>query len=390
MRGFDGRFGILLTIINGSEDLWRYALPVAIVIATTIVGRLVEFLVRHRLGALASKTAWRGDDAIIRALRHKITISSVLLGVALSLNYIPWQLTASQLDIVHKGLLVGFLLVLTMFAADALGGAMLATQNATDHPAVSIVDTLVRAAIYVVGAIVILQQVFHYDLGPALAALGVAGLAVSLALQSTLTDLISGIQVIAARQVRPGQYVRLSTGEEGYVTDIGWRTTTIRQLANNLIIVPNSRMTSTILVNYYTPDPSMAVLVDVGVAYGSDLDKVERVTIEVAKEVLASVKGGVLDNDPFIRYNAFADSSINFTVILRGSEYTDQYLIKHEFVRRLAQRYREEEIQIPFPMRTVQMQFVDAVGQVHAPPWGNRPVVTVTPTPTQTPSSEQQ
>jgi small-conductance mechanosensitive channel len=104
----------------------------------------------------------------------------------------------------------------------------------------------------------------------------------------------------------------------------------------------------------------MAVLLDVGVAFDSDLEKVERVTIEVAKEVLASVPGGVTDADPFIRYNAIGESRINFTVILRGKHYTDQYLIKHEFIRSLMKRYREEHIQIPFPIGTVQVQQVDS------------------------------
>jgi small-conductance mechanosensitive channel len=348
--------GVLLTIINISTALWQYILPVIIIIGSTLAGRIVEFVVRHRLGTLASKTAWRGDDAIVRALRHKITVSSLLLGIAIAVNYAPWQPIQSNVDSIYKALLAGFLIVLIALAADVVGGLLVASQHEERQPAVSIVETLVRAAIYVVGAIIILQQIFGYNLGPALAALGVAGLAVSLALQSTLTDLISGIQVIAAHQVRPGEYVRLSTGEEGYVADIGWRTTTIRQLSNNLIIVPNSKMTSTILVNYYAPDTSLSVLVNVGVAYDSDLEKVERVTVEVAKEVLESVPGGALDSDPFIRYNEFGPSSINFTVILRGKEFTDQYLIKHMFIKRLAERYREEHIRIPFPIQTVQLQ----------------------------------
>jgi small-conductance mechanosensitive channel len=360
VEGAAGQPNQVISILNSTLDAWRYILPVAIVAVCTVGGQVVDFIVRHRLGRLKGKTAWRGDQIIMRALRHKITVSGLLLGIAIALNFIPWVSTTGELEAAHKALLVGFLIILIMLTSDIVGSLLLSPQWTETHPALSIVDTLVRAAIYVVGAIIILQQVFGYNLSPALAALGVAGLAVSLALQATLTDLIAGIQIIAARQIRPGEYVRLSTGEEGYVTDIGWRTTTIRELSNNVIIVPNSKMTSTILVNFSLPDTSsMAVLLDVGVAFDSDLEKVERVTIEVAKEVLASVPGGVTDADPFIRYNAIGDSRINFTVILRGKHYTDQYLIKHEFIRRLMKRYREEHIQIPFPIGTVQVQQVD-------------------------------
>jgi small-conductance mechanosensitive channel len=158
---------------------------------------------------------------------------------------------------------------------------------------------------------------------------------------------------VASNQLKPGQYVRLSSGEEGYIVDINWRTTNIRQLANNMIIVPNSQMTSAIIINYDSPEKELSILFDVGVGYDSDLEHVEQVTIEVASEVMQEVAGGVSDSVPFIRYNQFNDFSINFTVIMRGTEFVDQYLIKHEFVKRLHRRYREENIVIPFPIRTL-------------------------------------
>ena len=93
-----------------------------------------------------------------------------------------------------------------------------------------------------------------------------------------------------------------------------------------------------------------------GVSYQSDLEKVEKVTIEVAKEVLQEVEGGVKEFEPFIRYHTFSDFSINFTVILRAKEYVSKYLITHEFIKRLHRRYQQEGIKIPFPIRTVYMK----------------------------------
>ena len=97
----------------------------------------------------------------------------------------------------------------------------------------------------------------------------------------------------------------------------------------------------------------MAVLINVGVHYNSDLKKVEKVTCEVAKEVMKEVLGGVPGFDPFIRYHTFGDFSINFTVILRAKEFVDQYLVKHEFVKRLHERYAKEGINIPYPIRAI-------------------------------------
>ena len=97
----------------------------------------------------------------------------------------------------------------------------------------------------------------------------------------------------------------------------------------------------------------MAVLVQVGGHYSSDLEKVEKITTEVAKNILGTVKGGDKSFEPFIRYHTFSDSSINFTVILRGMEFTDKFLITHEFIKRLKSVYAKEGIVIPFPIRTV-------------------------------------
>jgi small-conductance mechanosensitive channel len=175
-------------------------------------------------------------------------------------------------------------------------------------------------------------------------------------MQDTLSNLFAGLQIIGSGQVRPGEFIKLDTGEEGFVVDVAWRNTTIRELSNNMIIVPNARLAASQVRNFDQPGKELAVLVQVGVSYGSDLAKVESVTIDVARQIMRSVAGGVRDFEPFIRYHTFSDFSIDFTVILRGTEFVDQYLIKHEFIKRLHERYKVEDIEIPFPVRTVRIE----------------------------------
>lgn len=117
--------------------------------------------------------------------------------------------------------------------------------------------------------------------------------------------------------------------------------------------MPNKVMVNSKIINYYYPEKELAVLVQVGVHYESDLEKVEKVTIEVGKETLKEVNGGVAEFNPFIRYHTFDDFSINFTVILRAQEFVDNYMIKHEFVKRLHKRYAKEGINIPYPIRAI-------------------------------------
>ncbi|MBE0558129.1 MAG: mechanosensitive ion channel family protein, partial [Proteobacteria bacterium] len=186
-----------------------------------------------------------------------------------------------------------------------------------------------------------------------LATLGVGGLAVALALKDTLSNFFAGFHIIATKQIRVGDYLKLSSQEEGYVNDISWRTTKVRTLAGNLILIPNAKLTELIVTNYTLPEKDMAVLVGLGVHYSSDLAKVEQVTCEVAAEVMREVPGGVPTFTPFIRYHTFGESGIDLTVVMRGETFVDQFLIKHEFIKRLHDRFAKEGIVIPYPIRAL-------------------------------------
>jgi small-conductance mechanosensitive channel len=106
------------------------------------------------------------------------------------------------------------------------------------------------------------------------------------------------------------------------------------------------------------PDREIALLVNIGVSYGSDLENVEKITCDVASEVMQNTPGAIAGFKPFVRYHTFADFSVNFSVIMRVSEFVDQYFVKHEFIKRLHSRYRSEGIEIPFPIRTIKMENV--------------------------------
>jgi small-conductance mechanosensitive channel len=188
---------------------------------------------------------------------------------------------------------------------------------------------------------------------PIIASLGVGSLAVALALQPVLENFFSGISILMDKPIKVGHFISLDSGEEGYVVKIGWRSTWVRVLPNNIVIIPNKNLIESKIVNYYYPETEMSVLMQVGVHYDSDLQQVEEVTIDVAKKVLSAVSGGVETFEPFIRYHTFNNSSIDFSVILRAKEFVDGYLIKHEFIKALRKRYKEEGITIPYPIRAL-------------------------------------
>lgn len=330
------------------NELNQYMVPLLLLIGSILLGLLAEFLLYKRLKAVVVKSKWKMDDIIVNAFRRITGPLFIAGGIYAFIRTAPAHAySVPAVKVVYTVVVFMFAMLVARFF---VGLVRMKAKGANRNPATSIVSNIIRIAIYTIGLLIVLQS-FGVSITPVLTALGVGALAVALALQDTLSNLFAGIQVIALRQVRINDYVKLDSGEEGYVADITWRNTIIRALANNYIIIPNSKLANAVLTNYYRPEKEMSVLVELGVAFSSDLEKVERVTIEAGKEIMQQTTGAVPESDPFIRYHTLGDSAIKFSVILRAKEFTDQYLIKHEFIKLIIVKYREHNIEIPFPMR---------------------------------------
>ncbi len=326
--------------------------PLGLGSAVFLGGLALRWILIARLGRWVVKTSWAWDDLLLKALKGPSTLWCLIAGIQAGVLASPASARVEQLSAQALSILW---LLSAMLAALKVTDQLIqryGTRFSTRLPLTSLTQNLAKGVILVLGALMILNS-FGISITPLLTALGVGGLAVALALQDSLAGLFSGIYITTARQVRVGDYIKLESGEEGYVVDIAWRSTRIRNLPNNWIIIPNTKLAQAIVTNYDLPSQDMAVLVEMGVDYRSDLEKVERVTCEVGREVMEHVPGGVPEFQPFIRYHTFDDSSVNFTAILRGKAFVDQYLVKHEFIKRLHRRYAQEGIVIPFPIRTV-------------------------------------
>jgi small-conductance mechanosensitive channel len=149
----------------------------------------------------------------------------------------------------------------------------------------------------------------------------------------------------------------LDSGEEGYVTDISWRSTAIRALQNNLIIIPNAKLAHAIVTNYHLPEKRMSLLIPISVSYDNDPAEVERILVEEAVKGTKEIPGLLAEPAPFVRFiPGFGDSSLDFTLICQVTEFVDQYLAQHELRKRIFCRFRESGIEIPFPHRTVYLK----------------------------------
>jgi small-conductance mechanosensitive channel len=303
----------------------------------------------------ASHTPWEGDEVAIRAIRGPVVLWSLMAGVYLAMEFSP--VPEATVDAAGRFLKAAWLFSVAWVSANTIGQLITfyASKRQMALPMTSLTRHLARLAILALGMLLILDSL-GVRIGSLLAALGIGSLAVALGLQDTLANLFAGLYVTLSKNIRVGDYIRLESGEEGHVTDIGWRATKIRMLPNNVVIVPNAKFSQSIITNYDLPEKELAVLVELGVDYASDLERVEQVTCDVARDVMRTVPGGVPGVEPLVRYHTFGDSGIRFTVVMRARAFVDQYLIKHEFIKRLHNRYAQEGIAIPFPTRTIRMR----------------------------------
>ncbi len=335
-------------------NLWVQRL--GFVVGGLVLGFLMEFVVIRRAHKLAARSRFKWDDVLIGSVRGLATLGFGAGGVYLALNV--GALDPLLVSTTQRVLMVLVLGSVVIAATRAVGGAV---EMVSDRPGGAIksptlVVNLARMAVGILGLFFILQNL-GIDITALITALGIGGIAVALALQDTLGNLFAGIQIIVSKQVRQGDYIRLSSGEEGWVTDVMGRSTTIQTFPDgNLVTVPNSLLASSIVKNLSKPRRALWVTLEVGVSYDSDLEHVEAVALEVAEQVLAEVDGGVPGEDPIVRYHTFGDSSINFDVRMMVREFRSQGPVRHEFIKRLHRRFGDEGIEIPFPIRTVIMQ----------------------------------
>lgn len=333
--------------------VYPWIVPLAEMAGLSVGAWILRVVVLRRLRYLTSRTRTRLDDALVDLVDRAITPALVLGVVAVGTNLTP--LSPSLRHVVHRILLLATLGVVLYYASRAVQ-LLLDAWLVRRVPTESMRDPI-RFAVHVVFAAMAIMIVLD-NLGISLTAvwttLGVGSVAVALALQDTLSNFFAGVYVRLDNPVHIGDYIKLGSGEEGFVVQMGWRSARVRTLANNIVVVPNAKLSSSILTNYSLPEPQMSLLIPVSVGYESDPDQVERVLVEEATQAADHVEGLLKDPAPFVRFiPGFGDSSLDFTLICRVSSFVDQYLAQHDIRKRILARFRQEGISIPFPQRDV-------------------------------------
>jgi small-conductance mechanosensitive channel len=313
---------------------------------------LVKVVGIRALHRVAARTAWTWDDVLISAISTPLLIVVAAGGLVVFGRILPLAPEGDRaFDVMFAAALA---LALVLFVDRLCHGLLdrLSKKTPILQGTRGLIQGIVRGIIIALGLLIFLDSI-GISITPILASLGIGSLAVALALKDTLANLFAGIHMIVDKPIEPGQFIRLEGGQEGIVNRVSWRSTWIRMPNNSVVVVPNSKLAESVITNYALPDAEFEFPVEVGVHYDSDLEEVERVTLEVAREVMHSVEGGVRGAEPRVRFHTFADSSVNLRVLLRAADYDSGPRLRHEFIKRLQRRYRREGIVIPYPIRTL-------------------------------------
>ncbi|HLA47637.1 MAG: hypothetical protein A3I04_03220 [Nitrospinae bacterium RIFCSPLOWO2_02_FULL_39_110] len=337
-------------------NLQKLMIPVIAAIFSASLLIVLRGIAFRILNKWAGKTETDIDDIIIKAFKTPSLYWCIAIGLYIGVAVSDIQ--EKYIFYLSKTIHVIVILSITVAAAN-LSGKIFSSfiqRSNLPIPATGLVYGILKGVIFVLGFLITLS-VLGISITPFITALGVGGLAVALALQDTLANLFAGIHILIEKTIRVGDFIRLETGQEGYVDDITWRTTRVRMLPNNMVIIPNSKLAQSIVTNYYLPEKRMSLLISINVSYSSDPEKVEKILVEEAKKAVGEVPGLLGDPEPFVRFiPGFGESSLDFTLICQVKEFVDQYPVQHELRKRIFKRFKKEGIEIPFPQRTVHLK----------------------------------
>ena len=337
-----------------SEDVQSLAISLGIFLGFLILAKLFSYFLTGVLMRIARRTRTSLDDEILATVRKPIMAVLVVIGLYLALRRLP--IRAKYIDL-FDGLVyvigVAFLAyaLMRVFHVIFYWYEERLKRRGAEEAAKEFIPLFEKITVIIISviALIVVLQHFGKDISSILVSVGVGSLAIGLAAKDMLENMISGFLIMIDRPFRVGDRIELSTGQVGDVVDIGMRSTKIATFDHTILIIPNSQIVGSILVNHTFPDKRIKRRIRVGVAYGSDVEKVKRVMIESAE----SFPEVLNDPPPRVHFIEFGDSALIFQLTFWVEDYRKGFDAQDKINTLINKRFAEEGIEIPFPIRTV-------------------------------------
>ena len=334
------------------DDPWIQSLGT--VILSLVLTLALRWTLRFIVLPLVHKTKTEVDDITIRAVKGILTYLIPLIGLMVALiplslpTPIPQRALFSLLAILLMRSAIGFVDVLSKWLKTTW---VTRTQSTLDDALLPLMGKAIKVVVVLLGVLLILQR-WEIEIAPMLGALGIGGLAIGLALNSSLSNIFGGIQLILDRSINVGDKIMLESGEVGIVQDIGLRSTKLRTYDNELLSLPNSQLSNARVKNFTKPDVSIRVTVNFGVAYGSDVARVK----ELVVDAISNLDDISREPGPQVLFLNMSDFSLDMSARVWVDDYDKQFARKLEMTELVYNTLNKNGIEIPFPTRTVYMK----------------------------------
>jgi len=348
---------VFLTDIIGKYTQNRYLISIIIFLFFLFLSRLLAVIFHKVFMRIAKKTKTLIDDKIVENTEKPLTYLIFIMGIKIAL--VP--LAGLHTNIIHflkvvtdsfiVGIITYIVIVIFDIVIDAWGKKWAArTKSTIDDEVIPLLHKFSKIILIIFGALLILSS-WGVEVGPFIASLGIAGIAIGFAVQDSLKNIFGGISLILDKNFKVDDTVKLSSGETGKVLDVGLRSTRILTWDHEVMIIPNGELANSTIINYAQPELMSRIQLDFGVEYGSDVDKVRKVALDVIK----SIENVLKDPEPFIRFKKLNDFSLDFTIYFWVSSYTERFSTKDIAMQGVYEALNDNGIGIPFPTRTVYM-----------------------------------
>jgi len=325
-----------------------------IVLVSLVLAKLVDFLVVRVLKRAVARTTWKIDDRVVDHIHAPLFLSILIMGLLAALYYLS---PPPRLEFYISGVMESFAALVWAIALYRLTSVLMESLSSklvsfarVEEELIPLFENIIKAVL-VVGFIMVLLSVWEKDITPVLASAGVVGVAVGFAAKDTISNFFGGMSVYMDKPYKIGDYVILDTGDRGEVVNIGLRSTRILTRDEVLISIPNSIMANTKIINESAPQPRFRIRVPVGVAYGSDVIRVEELLLEAAKKN----ENVVGEPEPRARFRSFGDSALQFELLAWVTDPRYKGRAIHQINREINRSFAEEGIVIPFPQRDVHL-----------------------------------
>jgi MscS family membrane protein len=334
----------------------------AITVITGAVAAGIAHLTIRWLRKKADRTSSRLDDIILNAIARPLVVIILVTSVIIALTAydavppsLQWIVNEAVIHAVY--ILIGAWIA-SVFLYNLINtyGRWLAqkTESDFDDRFIPLLEMGAKYLVWFVAFLLILAT-FRIDVTPFLAGAGIAGLAVALAAQDIIGNFLSGAIITIDKPFRIGDRIKFED-LSGDVISVGPRSTRIRTADNQVVTIPNSRITSNVVINYAMPDLRMKIRIPVSVAYGSDVKRVKEILLGIAREAAGRTPWVLTDPAPTVYFLEFGESSLNVQLVLWTNNYDNSWDVQDYVNMRIDERFREEGIEIPFRQIDVRMR----------------------------------